>query len=141
MPPEPGEPRPPNDRTQVHLCSNVLAPWPIEVRPRRLPRPRGDTHFSEFGRIVGEGGDHPIEGTMDDERRIEKYGFYCQPCNYQWQMAYEVRGGGDAVAPSFLYLNGLPASPPAAGRLCPNCWAPSFSGRLLDEPVLVPDRR
>lgn len=78
---------------------------------------------------------------MGEERHIEKYGFHCQPCNYQWQMAYEVRVGPVSDVPSFLYLNGLPASPPSAGRLCPNCWAPSFSGKLLDEPVLVPDRR
>jgi hypothetical protein len=80
---------------------------------------------------------------MDDERRIEQYRFSCKPCNYEWQMTYEVRGGcePDGAGQTFLYLNGLPATPPSAGRLCPNCWAPSYSGQLAEEPQLAQSRR
>jgi hypothetical protein len=73
---------------------------------------------------------------------IEQYEFDCRPCNYVWQMTYEVRSAESpqSAVPAFFYLNGIPATPPDAGRLCPNCWTPSYSGRKLDDPALVPDR-
>jgi hypothetical protein len=79
---------------------------------------------------------------MGAEMHIEQYEFHCDPCNYEWQMTYDVRvseGGGEDAR--FLYLNGIPATSPRAGRLCPNCWAPSYSGRKLGEPALVQARR
>jgi hypothetical protein len=76
---------------------------------------------------------------MRAKSHIEQYEFECQPCNYGWLMTYEVRPAenSQSAVPDFFYLNGIPATPPDAGRLCPNCWTPSYSGRKLDEAVLV----
>jgi hypothetical protein len=73
---------------------------------------------------------------------IEQYEFHCQPCNYRWQMTYRVRAreGDEAGTRRFFYLNGIPATDPLAGRLCPNCWAPAYSCQMVDESLLVPSR-
>jgi hypothetical protein len=76
---------------------------------------------------------------MHEDRHIEHYGFHCQPCNYDWLMSYEVRNGPEAET-QFSYLYGLPATPPTAGRLCPNCWTPSYSCQRLTEPLLASSR-
>ncbi len=67
----------------------------------------------------------------------EQHEFHCQPCNYVWQMTYEVRDLGDAGLESrqYFYVSGLPASAPADGRLCPNCWEPTHASRLVDGPL------
>ena len=79
---------------------------------------------------------------MGNQSHIEQYEFHCEPCNYEWQMTYDVRTvEGSEDASRFLYLNGIPATPPVAGRLCPNCWAPSYASRRLNEPVLAQSRR
>jgi hypothetical protein len=103
------------------------------------------THF-RMGPVVtfmGETGDESIEGTMRVENVTEQYEFHCRPCNYKWQMTYRVWADADEESQTrhYCYLNGIPATPPAAGRLCPNCWAPAYSPRLVDEPILVPSRR
>jgi hypothetical protein len=79
---------------------------------------------------------------MRVEDHIEQYEFHCEPCSYEWQMAYEVRPAEEfgSGAPRFFYLNGIPATSPLAGRLCPNCWAPSHSSHRVDELTLVPAR-
>ena len=80
---------------------------------------------------------------MSVENYTEQYEFHCQPCNYNWQMTYRVRVDADDESETrhFCYLNGIPATPPAAGRLCPNCWTPAYSCHMVDEPALVPSHR
>jgi hypothetical protein len=77
---------------------------------------------------------------MYAERHVEQYGFQCPSCNYEWLVSYEVRTGARAGEQQFFYLYGLPATPPAAGRLCPNCWTPSYSCQKLAEPSMVSSR-
>jgi hypothetical protein len=76
---------------------------------------------------------------MHGEPKIERYEFHCELCRYEWQMSYEVRepGASHPESRQYAYLTGLPASPPSAGRRCPNCWEPTYSSQLLDEPILA----
>ena len=78
---------------------------------------------------------------MHEDCHIEQYEFSCQPCNYQWLMSYEVRAGARSDVLQFFYLTGMPATPPAAGRLCPNCWEPSYSCQRLDGLTVTSSRR
>jgi hypothetical protein len=80
---------------------------------------------------------------MREDRRVEHYEFYCQPCNSAWLISYEVRIAPDLESdvPRFFYLYGLPATPPSAGRLCPNCWVPSHSCQLVHAPALAASHR
>jgi hypothetical protein len=76
---------------------------------------------------------------MRVESNIERYEFRCERCTYEWQMSYEVRDPGASHPDSrqYAYLTGLPASPPSAGRRCPNCWEPTYSCQLIDAALLA----
>ena len=101
----------------------------------------GDLLFWSASRNLAGRRRQQREVHMHGERHVEHYGFYCQPCNYEWLMSYEVRSDAQSGEPEFFYLYGLPASPPSLGRLCPTCWAPSNSGQRYTEPELASSRR
>jgi hypothetical protein len=75
------------------------------------------------------------------DTHIERYEFHCSSCNYTWQITYEVREGRSEPARQYLYVSGVPATPPIDGRLCPNCWQPAYSPHMIDSPMLVRGRR
>jgi hypothetical protein len=67
------------------------------------------------------------------EAHFEQYQFQCEPCGREWEITYEVRDSGTAERGShYFYLTGIPAAPPAAGRLCPNCWMPASPARRVE---------
>jgi hypothetical protein len=72
------------------------------------------------------------------DTHIERYEFHCSSCDYTWQITYEVRDLGEVDhTHQYLYVTGVPATPPDAGRLCPNCWLPAYSPHMVDSPVLA----
>jgi hypothetical protein len=77
---------------------------------------------------------------MSGESHYEQYEFHCRPCNYVWQKTYEVRGA-DTAPHHYFYVSGLPASPPLAGRRCPNCWEPTYAAGRVEAPPALADRR
>lgn len=76
------------------------------------------------------------------EAHFERYQFQCDPCDREWEITYEVRESDAAEGGThYFYLTGIPATPPAAGRLCPNCWQPASAACRVDEQVLAHSRR
>lgn len=70
---------------------------------------------------------------MIDDAHLERYEFHCASCKYTWQVTYEVREthvGADRWS-RYHYSTGVPAAPPVDGRLCPNCWQPSYEPRIV----------
>lgn len=78
---------------------------------------------------------------MGFETYREQHEFHCQPCNYVWQVTYEVRNLEGHDSRQYFYLSGLPASSPAEGRLCPNCWEPTHASHRIDGQVPAPSPR
>jgi hypothetical protein len=74
---------------------------------------------------------------MATETHFEQYEFQCGPCDRRWQITYEVRETGSQSDSRWFYLTGVPATPPTAGRLCPNCWKLASPPLMVDGPVLA----